>query len=110
MPKAVIPKHAHYVVLTFQFEKREDNQRWLAQCLELGTATDAETLEQAQTELIDLVELHLNALEEHHERDKFFQENNIPMYVLPPPRPVTIQIPTDIHIFSQSYLKQLVET
>ena len=51
-----------YVVLTFQFEPEDD--AWVGKCVELGTATWAESLTQLEEELRDLVGLHLVTLEE----------------------------------------------
>ena len=51
-----------YVVLTFQFEPEDGC--WFGKCVELGTATSAESLEQLEEELRDLVGLHLITLEE----------------------------------------------
>jgi predicted RNase H-like HicB family nuclease len=64
-----------YLLLTFSFEKEDD--QWTACCEELGTATFADTLDQARTELEELVDLHLNALEEVGERERFFKEHGI---------------------------------
>ena len=51
-----------YVVLTFLFEPEDDG--WFGKCVELGTATWAESLAQLEEELRDLVGLHLVTLEE----------------------------------------------
>lgn len=108
MQKRQVRQHTHFVVLTFQFQKEEDN-RWTAECMELGTATYADNLDQAHKELVELVELHLNSLEEVNERERFFQEHNIQMYTIEPKSTTTIQAPTDPRVFSQPYVTQLVE-
>ena len=51
-----------YVVLTFQFEPEDEG--WFGKCVELSTATWAESLVQLEEELRDLVGLHLSTLEE----------------------------------------------
>ena len=51
-----------YVVLTFRFEPEDDG--WFGKCVELGTATWAESLAQLEEELRDLVGLHLVTLKE----------------------------------------------
>lgn len=64
-----------FVVLRLAF--RQEEKRWLGECLELGTATYARSLKQARKELVELVTLHLNALEDAGERENFFRENKI---------------------------------
>ncbi len=65
-----------FVVLTFKFQ-RLDRTNWFGECLELGTATNARTLNRTHDELADLVILHLNALEDAGERGHFFKEHRI---------------------------------
>ena len=95
-----------FVRLTLQFQKLEDGT-WLAECKELGTVTQSGSLESAQEELLELVELHLNGLEDAGERERFFEEHNIIVYDFEPPKKLTIEAPSDIHIFSQPYIKSL---
>ncbi|HEY1294693.1 MAG TPA: hypothetical protein VGJ60_16570 [Chloroflexota bacterium] len=63
------------VILRLEF--RHDGQQWLGECIELGTATFGPRLEQVQRELKELVELHLNELEDVGERPHFFAEHGI---------------------------------
>lgn len=65
-----------WYLLTFSFQKESDG-RWTAYCNELGTATFADTLEEAKDELTELVQLHLSTLEDVGERQRFFAERNI---------------------------------
>jgi predicted RNase H-like HicB family nuclease len=74
-----------YIILTLRIEQEDD--QWTAQCEELGTATHADSIESALTEIRELMGLHLEALEETGERDRFFLEHGIAV------RPVP-QIPT----------------
>lgn len=67
-----------FVVLTLAF--RQDGRRWTGECLELGTATHARTLKQTHDELAELVTLHLNALEDVGECERFFREHGIQLY------------------------------
>ena len=60
-----------HVVLTLAFEQ-EDN-KWVGTCIELGTSTFSRTLRQTQDDLRKLVVEHLNLLEQHGERESFFQ-------------------------------------
>ena len=50
-----------YVTLTFSFE--QEGIEWVGTCLELGTSTFADTLEECQVALEDLVTDHLDVLE-----------------------------------------------
>ena len=61
-----------YVALTLSFEREGDV--WVGVCLELGTSTFADTLEECQSELQEFVEENLNLLEEVGERDRFFKK------------------------------------
>ncbi len=63
--------HAHYW---------KENEQWLGECDELGTATFADTIEEVQAELKAMILLHLNTLEETGERDRFFKERGIKIY------------------------------
>lgn len=67
-----------FVVLRLEFHK--DDGRWSGRCAELGTSTFADDFEQVQKELIELVELHLNGLDDIGERGRFFEENEIRIY------------------------------
>ncbi|MBI2941954.1 MAG: hypothetical protein HYY04_16110 [Chloroflexi bacterium] len=69
---------AGFVVLTLMF--RQEGRRWTGECRELGTATYGRTLRQTHDELVELVELHLNALEQTGEREHFFRKHNITLY------------------------------
>lgn len=51
-----------YIEVTIRFFK--EGKQWTAQCVELGTATCADTLEDAQVAIDDMIELHLNSLEQ----------------------------------------------
>lgn len=70
-----------YVVLRLLFREQAD-QTWTGECVELGTATDGPSLSQTHEELVDLVTLHLNALEEAGERDHFFRKYRIRFYAM----------------------------
>lgn len=49
--------------LTLDYQQEEDGQ-WAGVCLELGTPACADTLEQAELELREAVELQLNGMED----------------------------------------------
>ena len=67
-----------FVILTLQFRQTEN--RWLGECLELGTATDGRSIKQVHNELLELVGLHLNSLEAVGERQRFFHDHGITFY------------------------------
>ncbi len=67
-----------YVVVTLEIH-REQNQ-WLGRCVELGTATFGDSVDEVAEELADLVALHLNGLEDAGELERFFANHDITMY------------------------------
>jgi predicted RNase H-like HicB family nuclease len=67
-----------YVVLTFKFSKEDD--RWVGDCVELGTSAFGDTVDEALEVLKDLVALHLNELETLGERRDFFRDHGIKFY------------------------------
>ena len=67
-----------YIVLTFQFEHEDDV--WVGKCVELGTATWAESLTQLEGELRDLVGLHLVTLEENGQMGQVLDEWGVKIY------------------------------
>jgi len=69
---------AGFVVLTLVFHEEEG--KWVGECEELGTVTQANTLDEAQEVLKELVIDHLNTLEEVGERENFFSEHGIKLY------------------------------
>lgn len=75
-----------FVVLTFEFHK--ERSLWVGRCLELGTATDGRSLEKVEAELSELVTLHLDALDDVGERERFFREHDIILYTPDPPNVV----------------------
>lgn len=72
-----------FIILTLLL--RQDGNVWTAECRELGTATYADSFEEAHRELVELVELHLNTLEQTGEREYFFEKNGIRCYIDNPP-------------------------
>ncbi len=88
------------MILTLAFHR--EGRLWVGNCLELGTSTYARTLEQTQRELIEMVECHLNTLEEVGERDRFFREHGIEYHTEEkPPTRVRPSLPLDGKSFVQ---------
>jgi hypothetical protein len=91
-----------FVILTLAF--RQDGRRWTGECLELGTATHARTLPQVHAELAELVTLHLNALEDAGECERFFKEQGIRFYTDDVPETeVAPRLPLDEDAFFQPH-------
>ena len=67
-----------YVVLTFRFEPEDGG--WFGKCVELGTATWAESLAQLEEELRDLVGLHLVTLEETGQLGQLFDKWRVKLH------------------------------
>ena len=80
-----------YVAMTFEFQREGD--QWLGQCLELGTATFGDTVDEVADELADLVQLHLSSLEDVGERERFFAKHEIPVFLDRAPLEVTRPLP-----------------
>lgn len=90
-----------FVILTLAF--RQDGRRWTGECLELGTATYGRTLKQARDELNELVTLHLDALEDVGECERFFREHGIRFYSdSVTPREAAPLLPPDDDAFFQA--------
>jgi hypothetical protein len=70
------------VLLNCAFHQEED--AWLAECLDLGTATEAPTLEEATQQLVSLVNLHLNEVERLGISQQFLREHLVRSIQLPP--------------------------
>ena len=80
-----------YVVLTLRVAQADD--QWTAICEELGTATYADTMDEALSELRELVSLHLNGLEDFGERERFFAEHGLE--IIPSP---DVQVQSSISV------------
>lgn len=80
-----------FVILTFEFHK--EGHLWVGRCRELGTVTDGRSLEKVEAELVELVLLHVSALEEVGERERFFREHRIKLYTTDPPTEVRRRVP-----------------
>ena len=72
----------HIVVLTELVEP--DGDQFAAYCLELGTASCGDTIEEAFANLEEAIGVHLNELDAIGERERVFQEKNINIYDLVP--------------------------
>ena len=84
------PKEA--ILLTIDF--KEYAGQWLAECLELGTATCADTLEVVRQEIRDNVTLQLGSVEELGFMDEYLRERNVPLIPLETPSESTGRVAT----------------
>lgn len=75
---ASTPAVEGFAILTLIF-RNEGKGTWTGECRELGTATDGSDLDQVHAELVDLAILHLNALEQTGERERFFEKPPYPV-------------------------------
>lgn len=71
-----------YLELTLTVASEGD--QYSALCEELGTASYADTPEEALRELHELVLLHLEGLRTTGERERFFREHGITIHPVPP--------------------------
>jgi predicted RNase H-like HicB family nuclease len=85
-----------YIILTVVF-KFED-EVWTAECMELGTATFGETLQEAEQDMQEAILLHLNTLEAVGEREAFFREHDIKIHPVQP-KHMHIDLPFEPNIF-----------
>lgn len=75
-----------YLALTLKIT--QEGEQYSVLCEELGTATYGDSPEEALGELRELVLLHLEALRETGERERFFKEHSIQIHPAP-------QVPTE---------------
>lgn len=95
-----------YVIVTFLFYK--EGNRWVGQCKELGTSTFGRSIQEALERLYEAVGLHLNTLKQVGERERFFREHNIILY-LHKPQKEEIRIPYEPDAFIRSYIYPIHE-
>jgi hypothetical protein len=71
------------ILLTVEF--REYSGQWLTECLELGTATYADSLEKARQEIGESIILQLGSVEELGFVEEYLREHNVPLLPLKTP-------------------------
>ena len=79
-------EHHRYIDITIVIQP-EDGM-YAAYCNELGTVSCGDTIDEAFRNILEAVELHLNALEDLGERPRFFRERGIKLKTAPRPRSV----------------------
>jgi len=83
-----------YIEVTVRFSK--EGKQWTALCVELGTAAFGETLESACEAINDMIELHLNSLDQLGTREAFLKKHGVKFHrgvpdADPKPRSVTVR-------------------
>ena len=94
-----------YIKLTLVYHK--EGQQWVGECQELGTSTFGDSFEEVETELIELVELHLNTLEGLNERERFFKEQGIEILTEKVPKIISFSTPYFPGLVVQPFYKTL---
>lgn len=79
-----VGKPVQAAMLTLEFHQEEGT--WLGECLELGTATYASTLEEVRNELFEALSLQLNEVERLGFSDEFCQEHHVQLVPLIQPK------------------------
>ena len=69
------------VTLTHVFTKEGD--QFVSYCMELGTSSCGDTIEEAFDNIKEAVEVHLNALEQMGEMERVFRERGITVHYSP---------------------------
>lgn len=68
-----------YVVLTFRVYQEGD--QYVSECVELGTASCGDSIDEAFANIKEATLLYLNAIEESGERERIFRRRNIRIYL-----------------------------
>ena len=71
------------ILLTIDF--KEHSGQWLAECLELGTTTYADSLEEVRREIRDNITLQLGSVEDLGFMDGYLRERNVSLIPLAAP-------------------------
>ena len=71
------------ILLTIDF--KEHSGQWLAECLELGTATHADSLEEVRREIRDNITLQLGSVEDLGFTDECLRDHNVALIPLAAP-------------------------
>jgi predicted RNase H-like HicB family nuclease len=79
-----------YVELTVKFA--QEDGKWTAECVELGTAAYGDTFEKAQEAIADMILLHLNALEDMKCTAEFFRKHKI-LFHRAQSKPKSLKVP-----------------
>ncbi len=79
-----------FIEITIIFQPEGD--KWTAECRELGTAAFGDTLDEAREAIEDLIQLHLNTLEELGESKRFLRESGVKVHPIAPKHVSTVEV------------------
>lgn len=77
-----------YEAIAIRLEYRMEGARWLAECLELGTATYADSLKAVQAEIREFIETELNGMEEQGFVEQLLRDRKVSRIPVKPIRPL----------------------
>ena len=72
----------YFIRLTLRY-KRNDDDSWSGWCVELTTATDADTLPHLQEALLDLVQLHMDGTADVMDLKDWLTSREVALYPIP---------------------------
>ena len=72
----------YFIRLTLRY-KRNGDDSWSGWCVELTTATDADTLPELQEALLDLVQLHLDGTADVMDLNDWLTSRGVALYPIP---------------------------
>lgn len=103
-PSKAKKKMVGYVVLSGYAEK--EGTQYVSICRELGTASCGDTAEEALQNLEDAIGVHLHALAEIGESERFFRERGIRINPLPIEDELSVRVPP--HKLFTTYQREVV--
>jgi predicted RNase H-like HicB family nuclease len=96
-----------YVKLTVIIQKDTADDLWLARCVELGTSTFGDTIDEAEDAIIEAIDLHIEGLVEEGELFRFFSENNIPLFEEKPVAVTPVYAPLTPNTYTHPFIKSI---
>ena len=70
---------AEVSVIILTADLKQERTKWLAECLELGTATYGETLDEARNDLLEAVTLQLNEVQQMGFIEDYLVDHGVPV-------------------------------
>ncbi len=86
-----------YIILTVLIEKKQD--KWEANCKELGVATFADTSDEVINDIKEAVNLHIKTLMDVGEFERVLKEKKIPVTFSKPPKRINCDAPVNDNMF-----------
>ena len=82
-----------YIVLSVIVYQEKDG-RWTTKCPDLGTSTFGDTIDEAEKEIEEMINLHIQTLADVGELENFLAERNIKIYKKELPREIPLNFQT----------------